>query len=726
MRKRTEGITEMAKEKEKITRSSPVTVLSGVGETRAKCYAKMGILTLGDLVTHYPRAYENRGDVRLLSEAPDDVKHAFILTVATQPKCIALRSHKSFLKFRAYDDSASCEIVFFNQDYLRNAFEIGAEYRFFGKVERVGYNGLRMSSPAVEKVREGERLPDLHPVWRMTEGISPKQIAKDIASALSLLATDSEDFLPPEIRIRRSLCTLSFAERNIHLPEDAESLKIARRRLVYDEFFETALGSFITRERTKSHDAPICRNGNLSELFEKLPYRLTSAQNRVIGEIQNDMASDIPMRRMIVGDVGCGKTVCALCAMLFALQSGHQAILMAPTEILARQHFSQLSTLLSALGYGCQLLVGATSAKEKKKIKEGLACGSLPAVIGTHALLTDNVVFSSVGVIVTDEQHRFGALQRAKLTEKSSHAHLLVMSATPIPRSLALALYGDLNLSRIDEMPKGRQRVDTYVVDDSYRERLNGFIRKQISDGGQVYVVCPAVEENDELEPDEVDLFDIVEGKEKEEKPPLRTAVEYSEVLAKEFPDLSVAFLHGRMKSAEKDAVMCRFAEGDIQILVSTTVIEVGVNVPNACLMIVENAERFGLSQLHQLRGRVGRGTRKSYCVLVTGVPRESLGESAKARLEVLRTTYDGYRIAEEDLKQRGPGDFLHRSGSDTLRQSGDLTFRLADAREDTDIMTTASTDAKDLIACDPELYAHPLLRSRVEDFYRLADDFIS
>lgn len=709
-----------------ITRESSVSVLPGVGKVRLACYEKLGIRTLGDLLEHYPRAYENRGDIRLLADTEPDRKNAVVLTVATQPKLVRLRSHKSFLKFRAYDDSAACEIVYFNQDYLKDAFEVGAEYRFWGKVERKGYNGLSMPSPAAERLKEGEKLPELHPVWRMTEGISPRQIAKDIAAALNLLATDDADYLPPKIRKARALCTRSYAEHNIHLPESEEALKTARRRLVYDEFFEAALGSLITRARTRTHDAPPCKAGSIDRLTGALPYRLTGAQARVIDEIRQDMAGDVPMRRMVVGDVGCGKTICAAAAMLIAVQSGRQAVLMAPTEILARQHHAELSALFGSMGISCALLVGSTTAKEKRELKAALANGRLQTVIGTHALLTEDVAFSAPGLIVTDEQHRFGAVQRATLAEKNAHAHLLVMSATPIPRSLALALYGDLDLSRIDEMPAGRQRVDTFVVDETYRERLLSFIRRQAAEGGQIYVVCPAVEEQEEREPEEVDLADIVEGAEREKKPPLKAAVAYADELAKELPELTVAFLHGRQKSREKDDIMRRFAAGEVQLLVSTTVIEVGVNVPNACLMIVENAERFGLSQLHQLRGRVGRGTRRSYCVLVSGVTKDRLGETARARLEIMRSTYDGYRIAEEDLRQRGPGDFLRRADSDGLRQSGEVHFRLADAREDAEIMTDAAADAKELIGSDPELRGHPLLRRRTEQFWHIEEGFIS
>ena len=402
---------------------------------------------------------------------------------------------------------------------------------------------------------------------------------------------------------------------------------------------------------------------------------------------------------------------------------------MAPTEILARQHYADLAPTFEAMGISCALLIGATTAAEKRRIKTAL-CESDPhkrlaVVIGTHALLSDGVSFAAPGLVVTDEQHRFGARQRAQLSEKNAHAHLLVMSATPIPRSLALVLYGDLELSKIDEMPPGRQRVDTCVVDESYRERLNGFIRKQVEAGGQVYVVCPAVEEK-ETEPDEVALCDILpDGTQKEEQPPLKAAVKYAEELQEVFPEWRVGFLHGKMKSAEKDVTMHAFSTGEIQILVSTTVIEVGVNVPNACLMIVENAERFGLSQLHQLRGRVGRGSRKSYCVLVTSGT-GAVGEKSRARLDTMHTTYDGYAIAEQDLVQRGPGDFLGNSDGGAVRQSGGLTFRLADAGEDSSLLTDATADARALLTDDPTLSATPLLAARVGAMFEIEEGLIS
>ncbi len=713
-------------EQEHITHTSPITVLSGVGKVRADAYARLGIHTLGDLLLHYPRAYENRGELRLLRDARPDGKSAVVLTVATEPRSVRLRSHKSFLKFRAFDESGSCEIVYFNQDYLKNQFPLGSAFRFWGKVERTG-NRYSMSSPVAEPYFEGAHLPPLHAVYRLSEGLTPKQIAKDVSSALSLLLFEREDPLPAHIREKRSLCTLAYAERNIHFPQSFEALAIARRRLVYEEFFLFSLGAAMSQRATKAHGAPVCDKADVSPLLDQLPYQLTDAQARAVEQIRADMACDIPMSRILVGDVGCGKTVCAAAAMLIAVQSGYQAALMAPTEILARQHYADLSPLFSALGISCALLVGATPAAEKRKIKAALASENekarLQVVIGTHALLSDGVELANAGLVVTDEQHRFGARQRAALSQKGMHAHLLVMSATPIPRSLALVLYGDLEISKIDQMPPGRQRVDTFVVDESYRERLDGFIRKQITEGGQVYVVCPSVEEA-ETAPDECELAELL-GSGTEEKPPLKAAVTYSKELQERFPDVPVAFLHGKMKSAEKDRVMRAFAAGEIKILVSTTVIEVGVNVPNACLMIVENAERFGLSQLHQLRGRVGRGSRKSYCILVTGGT-GGVGEKSRARLQTMHTTYDGYAIAEQDLLLRGPGDFLATAQDGSVRQSGGLSFRLANAGEDVSLMTDATADARELLSSDPMLIYHPTLAARMAGMFSVDEGLIS
>ena len=694
-----------------VSLSSPVTVLSGVGPAKAAAYAKAGINTLEDLLLHIPRNYENRGDIRLLSDArTDGGKTAVVLTVATQPQAARLKGRLTVIKFRAFDESGSCELVFFNMPFLRQVFTVGSEWRFFGVVERVPKRNLmtyKLSSPAYEPYAEGA-LPDFTAVYPLSEGLTQKNLAAHVSEAIRLCGTP-EDVLPDEIRRRRALCTLSYAVRNIHNPESYYALAAAKKRLIYDEFFLFSLSLALHGKKKREGNAYICSKQNISPLLSELPYELTAAQKRCITEIAADMKKDVPMRRMLIGDVGCGKTIVAASAMLIAVMSGRQAALMAPTEILARQHYEDLSALFGKLGIEVALLVGATPAKEKRRIYSALSAENdasrIPIVIGTHALLSEGVQFSALSLVVTDEQHRFGVNQRAALTEKSKGTHLLSMSATPIPRSLALVMYGDIDISRIDEMPPGRQRVDTFVVDGGYHDRLNGFIKKTVSEGGQVYVVCPAIEEGDG---GEVSLSDIQEDGIRQ-RPPLKSAIKCAEELSEALPELSVAFMHGKLKSDQKEAIMTSFEAGDIDVLVSTTVIEVGVNVPNASLMIVENAERFGLSQLHQLRGRVGRGKRKSFCVLVS----DDNADTARKRLEVMRTNYDGFSISEADLQARGPGDFLS-SNSDEIRQSGGLRFRFADLCGDASTFVGATEDAHALIEASPSLTEYPALRDAV------------
>ena len=690
--------------------------LYGVGTVKKEAYARLGIHTVGELLSHYPRGYEDRGNIRLLSESDGVSKCAYILTVATEPRSARIRGRMSMLKFRAYDDSDTCEITFFNQDYLKTTFTVGSLFRFYGRVDMKGKSYF-MTAPVYEPVIEGAELPSLVSVYPLTEGLSQKQISKDMRSAFVLSAAKSgEDPLPDDIRRKYGLCPFSYALRNIHMPESFSSLAAAKKRLIFDEFFTFALGLSMTGKESEKNPAAPCF-GDPSRLTASLPYELTEAQKRVISEIRADMSRASAMNRMVVGDVGSGKTVCAAAAMYIAVASGRQAALMAPTEILARQHHADLSELFRPLGIGCELLVGSLTPAEKKRIHKGLSEADhekrINVVIGTQALLSEGVSFAAPGVVVADEQHRFGVGQRATLAEKNLLSHTLVMSATPIPRSLALAIYGNLDVSTIDEMPKGRQRVDTFVVDESYRERLDGFIRKQIAEGGQVYIVCPAVEDGEEAD---LSMEDIDTDGNVTRKAPLRSAVGFAEELSEKFPDLTVEFLHGKMKSKDKDAVMHRFASGETQILVSTTVIEVGVNVPNACLMIVENADRFGLSQLHQLRGRVGRGQRKSYCILVS----DSKGENARERLGIMKSCYDGYTIAERDLEMRGPGDFLRASGDATVRQSGGVRFRLAELCDDMGLLKTAFSEAKTLIDADPELSEHPLLLAEVSKMFSI------
>ena len=717
---------------------TPIDALSGVGAARKTAYNKMGIYTVEDLLYHFPRAYEHRGDIRMLTEARLDAykngkaRMSTLLTVSTEPRISRIKGRMTLLKFRAFDDSGSCDITFFNQDFLRNTFTIGSVFRFYGRVEVSGKERYSMTGPAFEPYSESRPLPPLYAVYSLTEGISNKMITDHIRQSLAATSL-VEDPLPEDIRAAEGLCTLGYALRQIHAPDDFQSLHTAKRRLAFDEFFRFALGLGTAGRTARIQGAPICQisDATMEEFLHALPYSLTGAQARALRELRRDLSGDTAMNRMIVGDVGCGKTVCAAAAMYVAVKAGRQAALMAPTGILASQHASDLLPLFEKLGIRGALLTGHTTAAQKKKIYAALASEDpsvrLDVIIGTQALLSEGVTFAAPGLVVTDEQHRFGVNQRATLSEKNKNAHLLVMSATPIPRTLALVMYGDLDVSRIDEMPPGRQRVDTFVVDESYRSRLDAFIRKNVAEGGQVYVVCPAVEEAEE---DDTALIPLSADFGREQAAvaltkennamPMKAAVQYAAELQERLPDLTVAFVHGKMKPSEKDKVMSSFASGDIQVLVSTTVIEVGVNVPNACLMLVENAERFGLSQLHQLRGRVGRGTRKSYCVLI----RNGGGDTAKARLEVMRTTYDGYAIAEKDLAQRGPGDFLAPADGAGIRQSGG--FRLAESWSDAELMNHAFGHARDLLTDDPTLAEYPELKKAVERMYAQSGNILN
>ena len=709
----------------RLTSSTPVSELNGVGKVRASQLLKLGINTVGDLIYFFPRAYEKRGDVRPLSEFDPEKQCAYILTVATEVKTANIRRGLSLSKFRAFDESGSIEITFFNSPYIKDVFHIGSTFRFWGKVT-VQKSKLQMANPKYEPYVEFMPLADFVPIYTLTDGLSSKQIDKLIKSAINDILPEIIDPIPDNIRIANSLPTLTFAIKNAHFPESSEALFKAQKRLAFDEMLYFGLGISMSAKQKSRGEGIKISPCSLAPLTDQLPYELTGAQKSAINDVYKDMVIGVdgkisPMARIIVGDVGCGKTICATASAYIVAKSGYQTALMVPTEILAHQHYEELSRTLGNLGIKVELLLGSTTQKEKRRIKSALAEGNIDVIVGTHALLTDNVEFSRLALVITDEQHRFGVKQRARLKEKSEEAHMLVMSATPIPRTLALTMYGDLDISRITEMPSGRQRVDTFVVDESYRHRLNDFISKQVSLGGQCYIVCPAIEKQD----DEGYICDHSTGEVISEGAlNLKTAVDLCQELQKALPSITFEVLHGRMKSAEKDAVMSRFASGETKVLVSTTVIEVGVNVPNACLMIIENAERFGLSQLHQLRGRVGRGKRKSYCVLVSDInsPR------SKERLEVMRTTYNGFEIAEKDLMLRGPGDFFSSVSDDNLRQSGGFEFKFASMCDSTELLSTAFSVAKSIVDTDPnlELEVHSELKKEIDRRIHIASSTIS
>ena len=696
-----------------LTLQSPVTELPGIGKTRAEALAKIGIATVRDLLYHFPRAYENRGNVKTVLEAIDGETHSLCLTIATEPKTAKLPRHMTLTKFRAFDETGTVEILFFNQPYCRDVFTVGNEFRFYGKLtpDKKYY---RLTNPAYEPITDEKPLPDLVPRYPLGEGLSGKIIAQAVAAALPCLSA-VRDLLPENIRQKYGFPTLASAIRTLHDPDSQADLRPAVDRMAFDEYLTFSLGLALSRRHSSSAKAPLCTKQNVTPLLDLLPYTLTDSQKAAVRDIATDMARPdrTPMSRILVGDVGCGKTICAAIAAYIAILNGHQVAIMAPTEILARQHYADLEPLFQRLGARTALLIGASPAREKKAIYASLTDtgeGRTDLLIGTHALLNETLEFADLGLAITDEQHRFGVGQRTAIREKNPSTHLLVMSATPIPRTLALVLYGDLDISRITEMPSGRQRVDTFLIGDALRERLHGFIRRTVEEGGQVYIVCPAIEEDDE---GAVPLGRVFLN-EDTEKTPLKTAVEYAASLTATFADHVVGCLHGRMKPAEKDAVMRRFAEGGIDILVSTTVIEVGVNVPNASLMVIENAERFGLSQLHQLRGRVGRGLRKSYCILIS----DARGETATRRLRALCSTYDGYAIAEEDLRLRGPGDFF-ASADDSIRQSGGLKFSPIASAASHEVISSAFSEAAAILKADPEL-SMPENRALAEEVHRL------
>ncbi len=667
--------------------------LKGVGEAHAKHLQKLGITDVASLLRYFPRSYEDRTVMMPVRALQGGETCCVCATVANDPRASHIRKGLDLLKFRAMDSSGFVDITYFNQPYLRDKFHRGDTFVFYGKVEKNG-SFLQMTNPLFEAEDAHRVTGRIMPVYPLTAGVSQNLIGKIMEQALHECGEELEEFLPEEVRREHNLCHIRFAYDNIHFPQDAVALQTARRRMVFEELYLLCLGMRTLRSSRDQSVGQACREVSLDPLYDAIPFSLTGAQKRAIDDITRDMCRRQPMNRLCQGDVGSGKTMVAAAAIFFAARNGLQSALMAPTEILAEQHYHSLAPMLENMGIRCALLTASTPSKQRKSILAQLENGEIAVAIGTHALISSDVVYGNLGLVVTDEQHRFGVNQRSALSEKGNHPHLLVMSATPIPRTLALMIYGDLDVSVLDELPPGRQKIDTYAVPTSYHKRLYAFLHKQIDEGRQAYIVCPMVEENGDL-PDE------------------RKAVNaYAEMLQKTvFPDLTVSGIHGKMKAKEKEELMRRFSDGEVQILVSTTVIEVGVDVPNATVMLIENAECFGLSQLHQLRGRVGRGKHKSYCVLVS----DNTGEENRQRLQIMTETNNGFTIAEEDLKLRGPGDFFGQ------RQHGLPPLRVADLECDMELLHEAQSAAEKLLREDGDLNAHPLLRERVEALFALA-----
>lgn len=677
------------------TLNTDIRYIKGVGEARAKSLAKLGITDLRSLLSYFPRAYDDRRAYKKIADLIPGENACVCAVIAGEPKLSRIRKGLDLVKLRAVDETGALELTYFNQSYLKNTFHTGDAYVFFGHAEGTP-SRPQMINPLFEREGSHQITGRIMPIYPLTAGISQSMLYKAVEQGLAACVDELPDILPEDVRLAHGLCHTRFAYENIHFPSDDESLAAARRRLAFEELFLLALGLKLLRDRRTFVAGKRCSTVDLSPFFTSLPFSLTGAQRRAIDDIARDLTGARPMNRLCQGDVGSGKTMVAAAAIYMAAKNSLQCALMAPTEILAEQHYRSLAPLLEPFGISCALLTASTKAKDRRALNERLRSGVLSLVIGTHALLSPDVQYRDLGLVVTDEQHRFGVDQRAALSAKGDDPHLLVMSATPIPRTLALMIYGDLDVSILNELPPGRQKIDTFAVPSSYHARIYAFLRKLVAEGRQAYIVCPMVAENDEL-PDE-----------------RKAVTAYAAHLQTEvFPDLRVAPIHGKMKPREKDAVMRAFAAHEIDVLVSTTVIEVGVDVPNAALMLIENAECFGLSQLHQLRGRVGRGQHKSYCVLVS----DNKGEENKTRLKVMSSTSDGFAIAEEDLKLRGPGDFF---GS---RQHGLPSLRVADLSCDLALLHETQSAAEQLLAADPALKNHPLLKARVELLFELNAD---
>lgn len=661
-------------ESSEILLKKPVQYLKGVGGAKAALFQRLGIFTVGDVITHYPRDYEDRSKLKRLAELQDGEQCSFEGIIAS--KVMESRPRKGLLLSRVSikDDTGLINALWFNQAYLKNYFKAGEKYIFYGAITRK--RTFEVLNPVYERVNEAGPVNTCRivPIYPLTGRLTQNTIRTAIRNALEYAGNSLDEILPQWILDTYSLEGIKYSIHNIHYPESDEAFLKARERLVFEELILLQLGLMNLKSATEAKAAGIVfRAGSeVRKLIARLPFRLTNAQIRVFSEIERDMEENKIMNRLIQGDVGSGKTIVAVLALVKAVKSGYQGTLMAPTEILAEQHYRSIEPFLEPLGIKTVLLTGSTSAKTAKEMLERIKEGSVDIVIGTHALLEERVVYKRLGLVVTDEQHRFGVRQRTLLSKKGENADILVMTATPIPRTLALILYGDLDISIIDELPPGRKKVKTYAVNASMRERIDKFIRKQIAEGRQVYIVCPLVEESDAVE--------------------AKAAAELADQLAHNtFSDLRVALIHGKMKPSEKEAVMSHFVAGETDILVSTTVIEVGVNVPNASLMVVENAERFGLAQLHQLRGRVGRGEYQSYCVLFN----ESKSEVARERMKVMEKTSDGFIISEKDLELRGPGDFFG------TRQHGIPELKIANLYRDIEILKKAQEAALKLMGED-------------------------
>ncbi len=653
-----------------LSADTDIQLVRGVGERRAALFNKLGVHTVSELVRFYPRNYRDLTNLKKIRDCVPDEVCSIDAVIDYTPVGVRVKNGKTLFRTEATDGESVLHLVFFNNRYIPALLQGGGEYILTGKL--ILNNGrYEMHSPLIDPILNAGRMM---PIYPLTAGLTSRTVETVVANALASYSPEY-DVIPGNIRARYKLCSLSYALHNIHFPQSKTDLLIAKRRLIFEELFVLQLGMARLKKRDRGYTDAVIKKDYTEEFLTKLPFTPTAAQSNAISDGIRDMGLHEPMNRLLQGDVGSGKTCVAAALVYTAAKNGIQSALMAPTSILATQHYNSFRSLFDGSGISVALLLGSTKPKEKREIKKKIANGEIDLVIGTHAIIQKDVSFKKLGLVITDEQHRFGVSQRMRLAAKGKNPHTLVMSATPIPRTLALIIYGDLDLSILNELPPGRQKIATYVVDSSYHERVYNFIKKHLDRGLQAYIVCPLVEDNDALD--------------------LTSASEYAEKLkATAFKGYTAELLHGKMKQKDKDAVMADFVSGKTQLLIATTVIEVGVDVPNAVVMVIEDAERFGLSQLHQLRGRVGRGKEKSTCVLIS----DAKGDAAKKRLDIMRKSNDGFLIAEEDLRLRGPGDFFGE------KQHGLPMLHIADMLEDMVICNQARDAAQEIIADDPTL----------------------
>lgn len=670
--------------------SDSILSLSKIGQKRYEQFAKLGISTIGDLLTLYPRSYVDYSTPLPIMSAPADEPCVIRGEIVRKLSPARIRSSMTVFKVIVTDGMNDMTVTIYNTKFLFDSLYVGESYLFYGKVSGSGKH-REMSSPLLLNALSDDKIM---PIYPLTEGLTQNVLRSAVKEALRR-TDDFCDVLPQEVRQSYGVAAYRYALENVHFPRDMGSAGIARERLIFEELFMLALGMKTLKNRRKSETAHVIAGDCMDEFARSLPFELTGAQRRSIKQCAEDMRSGSPMNRLLQGDVGSGKTAVAAACAYMAAKNGFQTALMAPTEILAAQHYNTLVSFLEPLGVSVCLLTGSMTAKQKSQTRELLESGECFVAVGTHALFQKSVSFKSLGLVITDEQHRFGVEQRAGLAEKGKDPHRLIMSATPIPRTLALMVFGDLDISVLDELPKGRIPIKTYAMTGKIRERAFGFVRQQLEEGRQCYIVCPMIEESEM---------------------PLKSVKKYADDISRRyFGGFRIGVLHGKLAAAEKDAIMLDFKEHRLDILVSTTVIEVGVDVANASVMVVENADRFGLSQLHQLRGRVGRGAWQSYCILITDNPTPE----CKERLETMAHTSDGFKISEEDLKMRGPGEFF---GS---RQHGLPRLKIADMMNDMDIMKKAQSAAQELIAGDGLLQSreHAALRAAVERLFEKGPD---